>query len=139
MKINSQDFISIASAVAIVASVLGGGAWMHADLKSDIAENREAIKDVRTELKADIAENREAIKDVRTELKADIAENRKAINENGKAIARISETIEGIKETLTSTVERLDLVEAKQDNHSGRIIRLETKLETRRPGHRSSQ
>ena len=114
MKINSQDFISIASAVTIITCVLGGGAWMHADLKDDIQSLDAKIDRLETSLRADIAKNEEAI------------------NENGKAIARISEILEGIKETLTSTAERLDLVEAKQDDHSGRIIRLETKLEKSR-------
>ena len=132
MKINSQDFISIASAVAIVASVFGGVVWLHAELKSDITRVETSLKEDIAENRKALAENRKAINDLRIELKADIAENKDAINENKHAIVRLGEILEGIKETLTSTVERLDLVEAKQGDHSGRIIRLETKLEKSR-------
>ena len=125
MRVITQIYTAAAGVITVLASLAGLVLWSHADLKSDITR-------VETSLKADIAENRKAINDLRIELKADIAENKDAINENKHAIVRLGEILEGIKETLTSTVERLDLVEAKQDDHSGRIIRLETKLEKSR-------
>ncbi len=64
--------------------------------KSDIAEVRTEIAELRTELKSDIAEGRAEIAEVRNELKADIAEMRTAIVQSEVRLVRWFLTIAGV-------------------------------------------